>query len=174
MKILDEIKTTNKKPKELISFLTEEIIKDEKLFNQLIEGLIRGSDVVRGICAELIKQVTKDKPEYALPYLDIIIENITYKAPRVKWGTAEAIANISQKFPEKTENAISNLLVNTKDSSTVVRWCAAYALTEIAKNENNLVKRLVPIFKEIIEKEQNNGVKNVYLKALKVIERNLS
>jgi hypothetical protein len=98
-----------------------------------------------------------------------LIEYINYKTPRVKWGTSEAIANIAQKFSNKTEKAIPNLIVNTKDASTVVRWCAAFALTEIAKNENNLAKRLVPMFKDFVEKEQNNGVRNVYLKALKII-----
>ena len=169
MKILDEIKTSNRKPKELIAYLAEEVKKNENLFNQLIEGLEVGSDVERGTCAELIKQVTKDKPEYALSYIDILIKYINYKAPRVKWGTSEAIANIAQKFSNKTEKAIPNLIVNTKDASTVVRWCAAFALTEIAKNENNLAKRLVPMFKDFVEKEQNNGVRNVYLKALKII-----
>jgi hypothetical protein len=169
MQLLNEIRNSNKKPKELVVYLTEEIKKDKNLFVQLIEGLTGGSDVERGTCADLLKHVTKDKPEYALPYLDTIIELITFKLPRVKWGTAEAIANIAQKFPQKAGLAIPNLLVNTKDPSTVVRWCAAYGLTEIAKNDKKLAEKLIPKFKEIVGKEKNNGVKNVYLKTLKVI-----
>lgn len=169
MKLLDEIRNSRRKPKELIVYLAGEIKRDQGLFDQLIEGLTGGSEVERGTCADLLKRVTKDKPEYALPYLDTIIESITFKLPRVKWGTAEAIANIAQKFPKKVESAVPNLLTNTKDPSTVVRWCAAYGLTEIAKNDKKLAEKLIPEFKELVGKEKNNGVKNVYLKALKVI-----
>ena len=52
MKILDEIKTSDKEPKVLIAYLAEEIKKNENLFSQLIEGLEDGSDVERGTCAE--------------------------------------------------------------------------------------------------------------------------
>jgi hypothetical protein len=39
------------------------------------------------------------------------------------------------------------------------------------KNNPKLQKELVPKFKEIAEKEKNNGVKNVYIKALKTLEK---
>jgi len=61
------------------------------------------------------------------------------------------------------------LLKNTKDKGTVVRWSVAFALGEIAKNNPKAAKILLPKMNELVKKEQNNGVKNVYLKALKVI-----
>jgi hypothetical protein len=62
-------------------------------------------------------------------------------------------------------------LINTKDESTVVRWCAAYALSEIVKNNSKIRGTLIPKIEEIVKNEKNSGVKNVYLKALKAIER---
>jgi len=171
MKILEKIRSSDKKPKELVAYLAEEIKKDESLFSQIIEGLTGGSEVERGTCADLLKQVTKDKPEYALPYLKTIVENITCKLPRVKWGTSEAIANIAQKFPQKAQLAIPNLLINTQDPSTVVRWCAAFGLTEIAKNDQKSAKKLMPKFRDLVAKEKNNGVKNVYLKVFKIFSK---
>jgi HEAT repeat protein len=76
----------------------------------------------------------------------------------------EAIGNMAQKFPIEVEKAIPNLLKNAKDESTVVRWCAAYALSEIAKStpsDNDILLRI----QELADNEQNNGVKNVYQKA---------
>jgi hypothetical protein len=61
------------------------------------------------------------------------------------------------------------LLLNTKDESTVVRWCAAFALSEIAKYNTKKQKELFSIFSEIVKKEKNNGVKNVYVKTLKIL-----
>jgi len=171
MKVIEEIRSWEGKPKELVVFLTESIKKDEKLFSQLIEILKTGSDVEKGTCADVMKHISKDKPEIVVPYIDEMIDYIDYRAPRVKWGVPESIGNLSQKFPEEVEKAVPKLLVNTKDESTVVRWCAAFALSEIAKSNPRVRKELVPKIEGIVKKEKNNGVKNVYLKALKTINK---
>jgi hypothetical protein len=118
-----------------------------------------------------MKFVSKDKSEIVAPYIDVLIEYIDYKAPRVKWGIPESIGNLAQKYPEKVEKAIPKLLINTKDKSTVVRWCAAFALAEIAKYNPKLQKELISKFNFMVKTEQNNGVKNVYLKVLKILEK---
>ena len=141
------------------------------LFAQLIDCLKSGSDVEKGTCADVMKNVTKDELAIAIPYVNEMIEYVNYKAPRVKWGIPESIGNIAQKFPDKVENAVPKLLINTKDESTVVRWCAAYALSEIVKSNSKIHGTLIPKIEEIAKNEKNNGVRNVYLKALKVIEK---
>ncbi len=169
MKVLDEIRGWRGKPKELVIFLTKSVKEDNTLFVQLVDCLKSGSDVEKGTCADVMKNVTKDEPEIAAPYINEMIEYINYKAPRVKWGVPESIGNMAQKFPDEVEDAIPKLLINTRDESTVVRWCAAYALSEIAKNNKKIRSELAPTIEEIVQNENNNGVKNVYLKALKVI-----
>ena len=171
MKLLEEIRRWKGKPKELVTFLAESIKKDKKLFSQLIEILKHGSDVEKGTVADVMKHVSKDKPEIVAPYIDDMVGYINYKAPRVKWGVPEAIGNIAQKYPTEAEKAIPNLLANTRDSSTVVRWCAAFALSEIAKNNPTVRKTLVQTIEEIVKNEKNSAVKNVYLKALRVINK---
>ena len=171
MNILGEIRKWEGKPKELVTFLTRSIIEDEALFQQLVDSLKTGSDVEKGTCADVMKHVTAEKPDIAAPYVDDLFGFINYKAPRVKWGIQESIGNISKKYPEEADKAVPNLLMNTKDKSTVVRWCAAYALTEIAKSSITKRVELVPVFKGFIDEERNNGVRNVYMKAMKVIEK---
>ncbi len=167
MEVLDEIRSKKKKPKELLLFLTEKTKKNPDLFMQLIDGLKIGSKVEKGTCLSVVAHIAKDKPELVIPHLDHIMEYINSDAPRVKWEAAEVIANIAQKFPDKASKTIPKLLLNTTDEGTVVRWSAAYALTEIAKNHPKTQKELVPKFLGIARRETNNGVKNVYLKALK-------
>ena len=171
MKVIDEIRNWKGKPKELVAFLTESIGKDEKLFSQVIEILKTGSDVEKGTAADVMKHISKDKPEIVVPYVDDIVAYVNYKAPRVKWGVPEAIGNIAQKYPAEAEKAIPNLLANTEDESTVVRWCAAFALTEIAKNNPKARKELGSRIEEIVKNEKNNGVRNVYLKALRIMNK---
>jgi HEAT repeat protein len=168
MEIKSEIKNWNSKPKELITYLTQAILKDENLFPQTIQILKDGSDVEKGTIADVLKHVSEQKPEIVAPYTDQLVGYINYKAPRVKWGIPESIGNVAAKFPLEAKKAIPYLLKNTKDSSTVVRWCAAYALSEIAKSAPSDQDVLLKI-QELADDEQNNGVKNVYQKALKSI-----
>jgi hypothetical protein len=173
MKTIREILDSKRKPKEIVSISAQMIFQNPKLFNELMTILKTGSDVEKGTCADIIKHVTAEKPEIAEPFIEELISFINYKTPRVKWGVPESIGNIAKNSPQKVEKAIPSLLKNTpenKDNSTVIRWCAAYALSEIAKASGD--KNLLTKIKNISEKETNNGVKNVYLKAIKQIEKN--
>jgi hypothetical protein len=51
----------------------------------------------------------------------------------------------------------------------VVRWCVGYAISEILKYNSDIQDELIQKINQIIEQEKNNGVKNLYLKALKHI-----
>jgi HEAT repeat protein len=151
--------------------LARSIEKDERLLSQLVEILETGSDVEKGTCADIMKHVSKDRPEILVGYVDELVEYIDYKAPRVKWGVQESIGNIAQRFPKEVEKAIPRLLANTKDESTVVRWCAAFALSEMVKNNPKARNELLPRIEGLVKNEKNNGVKNVYLKALETINK---
>jgi hypothetical protein len=168
---IKEILNSQMKPKKRVGKILESIKEDTSLFNGLMEIFRMGSDVEKGTCAEVMKFVSKDNPEIVAPYIDELIEYINYKAPRVKWGIPESIGNLADKYTNEVEKAIPNLMKNTKDKSTVVRWCAAYALSEIAKYNSKRQKELVSIFLEIVKNEKNNGVKNVYMKTLKILQK---
>ena len=171
--MIKEILNSNRKPKEKVSVSSERIKKDKALFKELMEILRTGSDVEKGTCADIMKHVTVENPETAVPYIDEVIGYINYKAPRVRWGVPESIGNVAKKYPEKVEKAIPFLLKNTvenKENTTVIRWCAAYGLSEIAKTTKN--RELIKKIRDISKKEKNNGVRNVYLKALKEIGKN--
>ena len=169
MKIIEDILKSTIKPKEKQLKLVEAVCNGKIKDNEFIEFFKSASDVDKGTCADVMKHVSEQKPEILAPYIDVLVEYINYKTPRVKWGVPESIGNIAKKYPDEVEKAIPKLLLNTKDESTVVRWCAGYALTEIAKYNSKKQKELISIFSEILKKEKNNGVKNLYLKVLKIL-----
>ena len=168
---IQAIMSSNLKHKEQVATITELAISDKRALAQLFDILRTGTDVEKGTAAEVMKFVSKEDPGMMVPYIDLLVEYIDYKAPRVRWGCPEALGNIAQKHPDKVDKAIPKLLENLKDKSTVVRWCAAFALTEIAKYNQIKQEELVVIFKKLIKTEQNNGVRNVYVKALKEIDK---
>ena len=169
--LLQKILNSKLKHKEKVTKITEEINYNNEKIRELIELFRTGNDVTKGTCAEVMKFVSQKKPEVFLPYLDELIMSINYKAPRVKWGIPEAIGHLAKTYPDKVTKAVPKLLENTKNKSTVVRWCAAFGLSNIAKYNLGLQDSLLEKFKQIIEIEQNNGVKNVYLKTLKQIKK---
>jgi len=66
------------------------------------------------------------------------------------------------------------LLKNTtlgKNNTTVIRWCAAFALTEIAPNNPDAREELLPVFETLAVQDENSGVRKVYIKALKDITK---
>jgi len=171
MTIIEDILQLNIKPKEKQQKLVEAVLNGKIKGKDLIEFFKSASDVYKGTCSDIMKHVTEQKPEILVPFIDDLLEYINYKAPRVKWGVPESIGNMAKKYPDKVEKAIPKLLQNTKDKSTVVRWCAAYALSEIAKYNSKKQKELKSIFLDIVKKEKNNGVKNVYMKTLKILQK---
>jgi hypothetical protein len=159
------------KHKEQVSKIVELAVKDAAALTQVFTLLKTGSDVEKGTAAEVLKFVSKECPEKMLPYVDLIVDFIDYKAPRVKWGCPEAIGNLAPQYPREVESAIPKLLKNLDDSSTVVRWCAAFALTEIARHNTARQNELVGLFEQLLLAEQNSGVKNLYVKTLKRIQK---
>ena len=171
MTIIENILKLNIKPKEKQQKLVEAVLNGKIKGKDLIEFFKSASDVNKGTCSDVMKHVSEQKPEILAPFIDDLLGYITYKASRVKWGVPESIGNMAKKYPDKVEKAIPKLLQNTKDKSTVVRWCAAYALSEIAKYNSKKQKELISIFLDIVKKEKNNGVKNVYIKTLKILQK---
>ena len=171
---IEEILRQKTKPKEKQILLVESVVSKKILTKDFILFFESASDVDKGTCADVMKHVSVADPSLLLPYIDILVNYINYKAPRVKWGIPEAIGNMAKVYPYKLEKAIPNLLENISDdkiNTTVIKWCSAFALTEIAKYNSKTRKQLIPIFEKQILDEKNNGVKNVYVKAMKAIEK---
>jgi len=174
MSEIDEILQLKIKPREMQAKLVEAVLQKTIPVQDLIQYFENARKTGKGICADVMEEISKHQPEMLAPYLDTLIPYINYDLPKVKWGTQEVVANLAKSYPEKVAAAIPYLLKNTTGdaaNTTVIKWCAAFALTEIAKYNLQARKQLLPVFDIIIKNESNNGVKNVYVKALKKIEK---
>ena len=159
-------------PKEKQLILVEAVVSKNISTEDFFKFFETASDVDKGTCADAMKHISFKSPEILLPYIEILINHINYKAPRVKWGIPEAIGNLAKKYPDQIVKAIPYLLKNISDdkiNTIVIRWCSAFALTEIALFNTETRTRLIPVFEKLIAEEKNNGVKNLYVKAIKMI-----
>jgi hypothetical protein len=160
------------KPKEKTERLGQ-WIKDHPEETEVLIAFARESkDIVKATVIEAFEFVTNKTPEIAASgLLNFVTESLADKAPRVKWEAARVIGNIAAYHPDNLDKAVSNLLINTEHSGTVVRWSAAFALGEILKINQDLNKELVPAVRTIIEREEKNSIKKIYLAALKKLEK---
>lgn len=168
MNIITEILQSKVKLKEKVALLAKKFAENKKFAKECIKCFENGSDSDRGNCMEAVECAVEHNPDIAEHYLDFATQHLNDKAPRVKWEAGKIIAFSAKRFPNETSKAIPALLENTTDKGTVVRWSAAFALTEIAINNPKTQKELIPKFESIVKKEVSNGVKKFYTKVLKI------
>jgi hypothetical protein len=160
------------KTKEKTEYLSKIILENPEILNELINYAISAKDPLKAICIEALEFATNISPCLATKQsFDFVTNCLTAKAPRVKWESARVIGNIAHLFPDYLEKAIVNLLMNTEHPGTVVRWSAATALGQILKVGTSNNKELIPAIEAIIEREEKNSIRKIYLDALKKIRK---
>ncbi len=156
------------KAKEKTEAISGLLLENKINMDELMQAASISNDSEKATCIEAIEYATKIKPTVAtLACLKYVSKTLTEKAPRIKWESAKVIGNIAHLYPNKLDEAIKNLLVNTESNGTVVRWSAAFALGEILKLQTSKNKTLIPAIKTISDREEKNSIKKIYLAALK-------
>lgn len=168
---IEQILKSKAKPKEKQGQLVEALRDDMIGLEELLCYYKSAKDPEKGTLLSAVTQITRDNPEFIKDQIDFVISQIASKAPRVKWESSEIIANIAKNYPEKAALAIPNLIGNISNEGTVVRWSTAYAMTAIASCNKKALEQLAPLFEEQLEKEENNGVRKIYEKALKSLNK---
>ncbi len=170
--MLEEILKETLKPKEKTARLAECLKSDPKVMDELLELWKSAKDPVKGTLLSAITLIVSENPGFIGDHLDFVIAQIGHKAPRVKWESAEIVGHASKVFHDKVMAAIPALIENTHFDGTVVRWSAAFALSEILVNVPPSREELMPKINAILENETNDGVKSLfYKKAFKIIAR---
>jgi HEAT repeat protein len=154
--------------------------KTEAISNLLLDNSVSDVELIgiaqsckhagKATCIEALEFSTRIRPAMgSLACLQFVSKTLAEKAPRVKWESAKVIGNIAYLYPDKLKEAIKNLLANTEDPGTVVRWSAAFALGEIIKLKTKLNKDLVPAIEAVCKREEKNSIRKIYLAALKKV-----
>ncbi len=168
MQIIEILNDRQFKPAQKTEILSKMLLSGEINLEQLIAFARESKDPVKATCVEAIEYATKTNPALATPdCLDFATACLSAKAPRIKWEAARLLGNISHLFPARLDVAIKNLLINTEYPGTVVRWSAAFALRHIIKLKTVQNKDLIPAAEAIIEREEKNSIRKIYLDALK-------
>lgn len=162
-------KTT--KPKEKTESIAILLVSKKLLVSDLLKQAKDLKESPKATCVEAIEFATHtDKTIVKEKDLDYIIACLADKAPRIKWESAKVIANVISLYPKKIESALPDLLTNTEHTGTVVRWSAATAIGEILKLNQKINTTLLPTVNTIVEREEKNSIKKIYLQAIKKLK----
>ena len=166
MSIISETLKFEMPPKEKVLLLARQMKGRNDLLTEMADYCQNAKDADKGICLAAVNHITKDDPTFIRNHMDFIISQIDNKSAQVKLEASEIIASAAKAFPDQVVKAIPRLMEISKDESSIVRWGAAYGLTEIAKNNPKTRKELIRFFKAEAKKEKLSSVRNLYLEAL--------
>jgi hypothetical protein len=171
MKISDLLNDKTIKSKQKTELLAQYILEKKIKVDEVILTATEAKDPVKATCIEALEFASKQKPAIInSEAFQFLTRSLTSKAPRVKWESAKVIGNAAHLFTNQLDDAINNLLINTKDTGTVVQWSSAFALGEILKLKTKHNKKLIPALEKISENTEKNSIKKIYLEALKKIK----
>lgn len=159
------------KPKQKTETLSKYLLEKNIELNVVIDFAEKSKDAIKATCIEAVEYATKINPSIINKNcFDFVANNLLAKAPRIKWESAKVIGNTAHLFANNLEETIANLLENSKHDGTVVRWSAAYAITQIALLKTKQQQQLIEKIKEIADKEEKPSIKKIYLQVLKKLK----
>lgn len=158
------------KPKEKTLQISNALIDGNLSCLELLDFAKKSKDPIKATCVEAIEFATQTNPSLVdSKTFEIVISFLSEKAPRIKWESAKVIGNTAHLFPKKLDEAVNGLLINSEHIGTVVRWSTAFALGQIVKLNSSLNKELIPAIHSILNREEKNSIKKIYLASLKKI-----
>jgi hypothetical protein len=138
-----------------------------ELLGRLIERFPTASGSNKGTMMAALESLSRQLPNEVLPYAGFVIDHLEDPQPRVRWEAARVIGNLAGTRAMSLRSAVPALLGNARHTGTVVRWSAAFALTELAMADESLGKELLPQLRGLLRQETGNGVRKMYEETLK-------
>lgn len=172
MIIIDIINDKSLKRLEKREVIVESIINRKVDFSTISEACEILPEKKVSLLLEAIEEVSRSK-EFTLEadYLDLAEKYILSSDNSCKREASRIVGNLANKYPTKLDDAIVALLKNTDNEGTVIRWASAYALSRIIVIPQYAKSSLFEQISDLCAREEENGVKNQYIKALKKAEK---
>ena len=169
----------------------EEILNDKSIKKldartRIIDGILHGIITIEDVesaarelkdskiasVLEALEEISnKGLAELSPEYLEFAKNYILSEDNSCKREASRIVGNLASRYPQAVRDCIPALLENTKANGTVIRWGSAYALSRIVVLDEYRSTDLVETLISVCGNEQENGVKNQYLKAIKKLKK---
>lgn len=116
--------------------IVKEVLRDPKLFPQLIEAIEMDHAGVRMRASDAIEKITVERPELLKPYKSRLLAAFEKaEQQELRWHLAQIIPRLPLTSRQK-EKAFTVLQVYLKDKSSIVKTFALQAMADIAKQDD--------------------------------------
>jgi HEAT repeat protein len=131
--------------------VAREISAHPKLFSQAFEAVLSSDPVVRMRAVDAIEKATRNRPELLRPYKRTILKKIAaIDQQEVCWHVALMLPRLNLTSTER-DLAVSILLDYLEHKSSIVRTCAMQGLAELAMENAQLRKHVIPLLQSLTE-----------------------
>ena len=160
MRYCSETKSTNSNNKTQTTQATGTHLKKGPTYALYEKQIASILEAIEEISNKGLAQLSSRYLLFAIPYITSENNNCRREASR-------SVGNMAAQYPDMIEEAISPLLDNSPNGGTVIRRAAAYALSRIITTDRYAQSELYDKLTDISNKEEDNAIRNQYLKALK-------
>ncbi len=149
--------------------VAEEVIKNPRLLNKLVEGLRESDNLVRARTTHALEKISRTNPEMLQGLtLQLIETALKDKVPMVKWHLAMIFGNIP--FSEKEIDAVILTLFHLlNDENAFVKSWAIASLAIIGRKNKSKRKEIIGRIKAL-QNDESIAVRGRAIKALNILE----
>lgn len=127
------------------------VIAKPSLFRQLIRGLASSDRIVRMRAADAIEKITVSRPELLRPHKRKLLELAARAEEKeFRWHMALLLPRLSL-LPSERMAAVDILHEYLRDRSSIIRTFAMQSLADFARDDKNLMSRVLPLIEELTE-----------------------
>jgi hypothetical protein len=124
------------------------VVKDARLFPELIAGLWSGDPLVRMRGADATEKVTRSNPEFLQPYKKELLGSMAEtKQQELRWHLAAMIPRLPLNARER-QLAVSLMNGYLDDRSSIVKTSALQGLADLAQDDTSLRLKVIELLRE--------------------------
>jgi len=119
------------------------VLAAPRLFSIVVEGMQHPNPLIRMRCADAVEKITRQHPEYLLPYKRQLIHQIAQvEQQEVRWHVAQLFSRLPLSRTERRQ-VQAVLLGFLSDESQIVKTFTMQALADIAEQDPELRRPII-------------------------------
>ena len=131
--------------------IVKQILARPEKFSQLFAGLLNKDYLVRMRAADAIEKITLRNPGLLQPYKRQLLEFAgREKEKEVRWHMAQLLPRLELSKAQRAV-ALDILFDYLRDSSSIVKTFAMQAIADLARRDEALAAKILPMIRELTE-----------------------
>lgn len=131
--------------------VAQEIVSNPELFAIVFEGVVSNDPVLRMRAADAVEKATRQNRRLLQPYKQRLLDEVAaVDQQEVRWHVAQMLPRLPLNAAER-DGAVAILESFLRDESKIVQVNAMQALADLARDDEQLRDRVIPILARMTE-----------------------